>query len=90
MESGSTVGAHTICTQLRHWSEGRPATFVPDVQGNLSRVKSEAVRKDSTGTPWTGRHGTAQGGVATPTADSIRSTMSTCRYSTGFSTYEKQ
>lgn len=50
VESGSTVGVHTICTQLRHWSEGRPATFVPDVQGNLSRDKSGAVRKDTTGT----------------------------------------
>lgn len=43
MECGGTVGVHTVCTQLRHWSEGRAVTFVPDVEGNLSDDGRPAV-----------------------------------------------
>lgn len=45
VECGSTMGIHTICTQLRHWSKGRSFTVVPDVEGNLSEGKRPAVKK---------------------------------------------
>lgn len=51
------MGVYTVCTELRHWSEGRPVTSVPDVEGDLSGdrrqerkgrtpISAVSVRKD--------------------------------------------
>lgn len=45
VECGSTVGIHTICTQLRHWSKGRSFTIVPDIEGNLSEGRRPAMKE---------------------------------------------
>lgn len=40
---GGAAGVHAVCTQLWHWSEGRPVPFVPDVEGDLSGDRILAV-----------------------------------------------
>lgn len=51
MECGGTVGIHTVCTQLRHWSKRRPITFVPDVECDLFNDQKPVVSERTQPTP---------------------------------------
>lgn len=51
MECGSAGGGHTICTKLRHWSQGRSTAFVPDVESNLPHDRKLAMSEKTQPTP---------------------------------------